>query len=64
MFTFSKLRPGWMWDQQSLLPNAYREFIRWVNWPECGDISPSFPRHRGVVLNQLHTKVLILFYVV
>jgi len=26
----SKSRPGWLWDQQSLLSNAYREFISLV----------------------------------
>jgi hypothetical protein len=56
----SKWRPDWLWDQQSLLSNAYRGFFRWINWPECGAISPVLPRLHGVVLNQLNAKVLLL----
>jgi hypothetical protein len=67
VYIFSvKSRSGCLWDQQSLLSNAYREFIRWVNWPECGAKCLLLPRLSGVALNQLNTKVLLLifFYII
>jgi hypothetical protein len=58
----SKSRTGWLSDQPSLLSNACRDFIRWLNWPECGTLSPLLPRLRGVVLNQLNTNYYFHFY--